>query len=225
VNVFSRPFFLFFGSKEGKPRRLIFLNPRICSVDQYLERLSKSEVKDPIDILGFNCSFKYQVDEQAFRNSQNNIMTQRDIEWVQYLKSIGGIENLKPGGIFKPSKDLKNFVRRGVPVAYRSVVWQKISLSSLLRAKYPVNYYATLLSRIPLDLNRKVKNDIEKDVDRYMYTIFFRFVHHFREERFQNIHIFNRLEKVNQLCVEFFRHSLYTILKLDIASHSTLLLG
>jgi hypothetical protein len=109
------------------------------------------------------------MDEQVFRNSQTNSIALRDIEWVQYLKSIGGIENLKPGGIYKPSSDLKTIVRRGIPVAYRSVVWQKISLSSLLKAKYPIDYYSTLLSKIPLELSRKVKNDIEKDVDRYVF--------------------------------------------------------
>ena len=95
-------------------------------------------------------------------NMHSAATLQRDLEWVDYLKAIGmqrilnlpafhfyfghvdvcmwfflhvlgGPENLKPAGIFKPSDDLKVMVRRGVPVAYRSLVWQKLSLSSLHR--------------------------------------------------------------------------------------------
>jgi hypothetical protein len=52
-------------------------------------------------------------------------------------------------------------------VAYRSLVWQKISLSSLVRLEYPSNYYEALLERVEKgELPSKVTADIEKDLDR-----------------------------------------------------------
>lgn len=78
-----------------------------------------------------------------------------------------GPENLKPGGRFKSSPELKNLCRRGVPVAFRSLVWQKISLSSVYRLGYPSDYYLDLLSRSS-ELNKAVIDDIEKDVDRWV---------------------------------------------------------
>lgn len=130
----------------------------------YVQKLEQAG-KLQTDMLGFNCSFEYKLDERAFRAANFNATRQRDLEWVEYLKSIGGPENLKPAGIFKPSADLKAIVRRGIPVAFRATVWQRISLSSVYRAQFPANYYETLLSRLD-ELNPKVKNDIEKDVDR-----------------------------------------------------------
>lgn len=119
------------------------------------------------DLFGFNCTFEYQEYERAFYAAQMHITTQRDIEWVGYLKSIGGPENLKPAGVFKPSADLKAIVRRGIPVAYRASVWQKISLSSLHRSQFPATYYKTLLQRVSDgQLDKKVADEIEKDLDR-----------------------------------------------------------
>lgn len=141
-----------------------FLNPKKVSVAVYLQKLEQSG-RLQTDMLGFNCSFEYKLDERAFRAASFNATIQRDREWVEYLKSIGGPENLKPAGIFKPSPDLKALVRRGIPVAFRASVWQRISLSTVYRAQFPANYYESLLARVE-ELNPKVKNDIEKDVDR-----------------------------------------------------------
>lgn len=69
-------------------------------------------------------------------------------------------------GIFKPSKELKNLVRRGIPVAYRALVWQKISLSSLHRREFGKDYYSSLLQQAPVVLDYRVRDDIEKDIDR-----------------------------------------------------------
>lgn len=117
------------------------------------------------DLLGFNCTPKYHFSEREFHASQMAHTARRDLEWVGYLKSIGGPENLKPAGVYRPSPDLKAIVRRGIPVAYRSLVWQKISLSSLHRLQYPSNYYANLLNRLD-EVDQKVKDEIEKDLDR-----------------------------------------------------------
>jgi hypothetical protein len=120
-----------------------------------------------VDLFGFNCSFEYQKYEQEFHSTHGLVTSQRDIEWVGYLKSIGGPENLKPAGIFKPSPDLKAIVRKGIPVAFRPIVWQKISLSSLHRLQFPADYYETLQTRIKAgELDKKVIDEIEKDLDR-----------------------------------------------------------
>lgn len=57
-------------------------------------------------------------------------------------------------------------VRKGIPVAYRALVWPKISLSSVYRLQFPTNYYQNLLERSENELTSRVKSDIEKDVDR-----------------------------------------------------------
>ncbi len=118
------------------------------------------------DSLGFECSIEYHILEKLQSTQQHAIRMKRDMEWVDYLKAIGGAENLKPAGIFKPLKDLKQLVRKGIPVAYRSLIWQKISLSSIYRLQYPANYYQSLLQRIPKELSSKIASDIEKDIDR-----------------------------------------------------------
>jgi hypothetical protein len=147
-------------------RRLRFLNPKKVPLQLYLHRMEIESISCK-DLFGFNCTFEYQAYEREFRAAQMHMTSQRDIEWVGYLKSIGGPENLKPAGVFKPSADLKAIVRRGIPVAFRASVWQKISLSSLHRSLFPVNYYKSLLERAATgQLDKKVKDEIEKDLDR-----------------------------------------------------------
>lgn len=114
---------------------------------------------------GFARTPEYLEKERIYLNKYASVFAQRDMEWVSYLKSIGGPENLKPAGIFKPSEDLKRMVRRGIPVAFRPLLWQHISLCTHYRARYPKNYYAHLLSKVT-ELDPRVKSDIEKDVDR-----------------------------------------------------------
>ena len=101
------------------------------------------------DMFGFNRTLEYLQDERQLLLKQGDHLTVRDLEWVDYLKAIGGPDNLKPAGIFKPSKELKTLVRRGIPVAFRPIVWQRISLSSIHRLHFPKNYYVNLLARIP----------------------------------------------------------------------------
>lgn len=153
-------------SKGSFPRRLKFLNPKKCPLQLYLKRMDiEQEVRT--DLLGFNCTFEYLEYEKTLHAAQMHLTSQRDVEWVGYLKSIGGPENLKPAGVFKPSPDLKAIVRRGIPVAYRASVWQKISLSSLLRSQFPATYYKDLLAKVSSgSLDKKVMDEIEKDLDR-----------------------------------------------------------
>ncbi len=118
-----------------------------------------------MDKLVFKCYTEELLREKEHHRQSANHMEQRNEEWVEYLKSIGGAENLKPAGIFKPSSDLKQMVRRGIPVAYRRLIWQKISMSSLYKLQFPSNYYLSLLARVH-ELQPRVRDDIEKDVDR-----------------------------------------------------------
>lgn len=151
---------------SGHPRKLRFLNLKKNSLTGFLRRLELQQQGKMTDLLGFVISMEEHLAEEARRSESVSATQQRDRDWVDYLKAIGGVENLKPAGIFKPSQDLKFMVRRGIPAAYRAAIWKKISLSSLLQQKhFPPNYYQSLLSKVD-ELPKKVFEDIEKDVDR-----------------------------------------------------------
>lgn len=153
--------------KAGTHRKLTFLNRHKYSIDLFIRKLQLNS-KAQTDLLGFTCSPEDHLLEKHYQLTNSNYLQLRDLEWVNYLKSIGGIENLKPAGIFKPYKDLKTMVRKGIPVAYRASIWPKISLSSVYRLQFPADYYQTLLVRSEGELAEKVKIDIEKDIDRYV---------------------------------------------------------
>lgn len=151
--------------REGQlERRLRLLNPRKCPVAIYAERMAQQQ-KCHKDMFGFLRSLEYLQKERRWKASRISIDAQRDIDWIEYLKSIGGADNLKPSGMFRSSPELKKLVRRGIPVAYRALVWPKISLAGRYRQKYPDNYYQELLSR-KHELDPKVEIDIDKDTDR-----------------------------------------------------------
>jgi hypothetical protein len=146
----------------GLPRRLRFLNTKVQSIAVFRESLAlQVKVKGEKDMFGFNRSLEYLLAERMYNLSQADFIIQRDLQWVEYLKQIGGADNLKPAGSFKPSHDLKAIVRQGIPAAFRPLLWQKISLSSIHRLKYPTDYYDSLLGRIE-DLSGKVRDDIGK---------------------------------------------------------------
>ena len=56
-------------------------------------------------------------------------------------------------------------MRRGIPVAYRALVWSRISLAAIYKSNYPATYFSSLLSRSS-EVNKKAVSDIEKDVER-----------------------------------------------------------
>lgn len=143
---------------------LTFLNTSKCSLNNYLDK-TITNVRIKKDLFGFNRTLDYLLSEKYHMVSKGYIHSQRDLEWVEYLKSVGGADNLKPCGIFQPNKELKALVRRGIPVAFRALVWQKISLSSIHRRDFPADYYQTLLTRFN-EIDPHVIDDIEKDIDR-----------------------------------------------------------
>lgn len=151
--------------RESKvPRRIRFLNPLKCPVAIYAERM-KLQHKNQKDMYGFLRSVEYlQLERQHFA-STIPLVTARDREWVAYLKSIGGAENLKSSGKHRPSLMLKHMVRRGIPAAFRPLIWKHISLASRRQFLHPSGYYASLVEKIP-SLDAKVREDIEKDIDR-----------------------------------------------------------
>lgn len=85
------------------------------------------------DMFGFPCSFSDYTSLNSLRHSLSKYNQQIDLAFVRYLKSIGGVENLKPAGQFKPTMDLKLLIRQGIPVAYRGITWMWISGASILK--------------------------------------------------------------------------------------------
>ena len=86
------------------------------------------------------------------------------------MKSIGGLDNLKPSGRFKSSRKLKSLVRRGIPNAYRGKIWLQLTLATRKRLEKEKeagqdNYYKTLLQNVEF-LEQKTIDEIEKDVGR-----------------------------------------------------------
>ena len=93
-------------------------------------------------------------------------MERRDLEWIDYLKRVQGIRNLKPSASFDPSFELVSLVRKGIPVAFRSQAWKYLSKSDLHRKKYPSDYFRRLCLRIDTELNAQVRKVITKDAER-----------------------------------------------------------
>jgi len=65
---------------------------------------------------------------------------------------------------------LKRMVRSGIPIAFRSLVWQHISLSSLRRRNYHVDYFQELCEMTDA-MENKTTSEIEKDVDRFVCSL------------------------------------------------------
>jgi len=150
-------------SFQGTSRSFIFIKE--LYYNDYIKNNSNS-TKKLTDIYGFIRNESYMLQDQYYALKQiQDIITNRDLQWISYLKSIGGPDNIKPAGIFKSSEPLKSLVRRGIPVAFRAIIWQKISLSSIHRSQYPSDYYKTLVKNIS-QLNEKVNISIEKDLSR-----------------------------------------------------------
>ena len=159
---------------SGLPIRLRLLNTSRCSVELYLKRNPfKKAFKN--DLYGFKRCEEYLEADKNFNKMQSLIATQRDLDWINYLSSIGGTENIKSDGIYKSSPELKKLVRRGVPIAYRSIVWTRISLSSQYRKSFPDKYYSSLAEKESL-ISKRVLEEIEKDLERC--AIFFFFAEH-----------------------------------------------
>lgn len=149
------------------PRRLRFLNTSLCPIAVYMERLALDKrSKDRTDMYGFVRSAEYLRDEHLFMTANTTAMSMRDRGWITYLKSIGGSANLKPFAQYTPSPKLKLMVRRGIPAAFRPLLWQHISLCSHFQSKFPIDYYSSLLAHVNLQLSATVLLDIAKDVGR-----------------------------------------------------------
>ncbi len=140
----------------------------MCPLTVYEERIALKD-KSKKDMYGFLRTVEYLQNERHNFALNVSDVARRDQDWVTYLKSIGGAENLKPSGSFKSSKELKLMVRRGIPAAFRPLIWKNISLSNLRQKTYPPGYYQELVSNIQY-MNPKVADDIDKDLNRYVNT-------------------------------------------------------
>ena len=148
-------------------RRLRFLNPALCPIAVYSERLEMGKrIKNQTDVYGFARSAEYLKDEHVFMTSNMTAISQRDHDWITFLKSIGGVDNLKQFGQFIPSPKLKIMVRRGIPAAFRPLIWKRISLLDTYKRKFPNTYYEGLLAHVETHLSPSVQLDISKDVGR-----------------------------------------------------------
>lgn len=143
--------------------KLRFINTRKCSIAAY-ELKTQMKKKSEKDVYGFSRPLSYLVAERQYRSDIIDLAAQLDIDWVEYLKSIGGPSNIKPYGTFVSTPQLRALVRRGVPVALRALVWPYISRTDQYRRRYPEGYYADLLNRVTGELEQRVKDDIEKDL-------------------------------------------------------------
>lgn len=151
---------------DGPSPSLLFVQRKSKKIEQIVEKLETSSGNIILrDLFGFHCSLEEHKAAIELHRQTSELRDQRDREWVEYLKSIGGPENLKPAGIYKPSKDLKAMVRRGIPAAFRASAWPRISQSNLYRLEFPPNHYQLLISRLDL-VPAKTIEEIEKDVDR-----------------------------------------------------------
>jgi hypothetical protein len=126
-------------------------------------RLSNKSHKD---VFGFIRTEEYLSQERQHHATRIDMSAQLDVDWVEHLKSIGGPVNLKPYASFRPSPELKQLVRRGIPVALRPLIWPFISRTDQYRRQYDNIIYEELVQRSS-ELEQRVKDDIEKDLERY----------------------------------------------------------
>jgi hypothetical protein len=153
---------------EHHTRRMQFLNVSKCSI-KYFRETQGSSSSVPRDKFGFRRSLHYIIAGKEKEKEQNKKSVLRDQEFVQYLKRIGGTHNLKPGGMFRCSPELKAVVRRGIPIAFKSVVWLEVSLANVHRRAFCDDYYQQCIDKATSDQSASMQHtlmEIGKDVDR-----------------------------------------------------------
>lgn len=83
---------------SGLSRTLRFISP-IVLLDNNRVKI-KTQNKD---FFGFFRDLDYLLGERVYNNANLSLIEQRDLEWIAFLKHIGGADNLKPVGVFEPS--------------------------------------------------------------------------------------------------------------------------
>jgi hypothetical protein len=147
--------------------------------------LQENYPKEYFNLYGFHCSKENYYKEKYFHAVSSQSLQSHDQEWIQYLKAIGGVRNIKPSGKFHPcDKQLKDLVRKGIPVAYRAQIWPRISLSTRYRLQFPQGYYKELLNQSKTHLSTEIKEDIQKDLERYTFPFFTFFLIDFNHRTF-----------------------------------------
>jgi hypothetical protein len=118
------------------PVDLVLLSLPHRTLAQYKTRLSQPPPANAqIDELGFSL---LDITKYHHPNNSKFVVNQKksqqlDKLWFEYLKSIGGPDNLKPAGVYTPAIELAQLVRRGIPTAFRPLLWKKLSLCDSLR--------------------------------------------------------------------------------------------
>lgn len=95
-----------------KISKLQFLSRSFIFIKQeyyndYIMKNNNNKKKVLTDFYGFSRDDEYMIREYMIRDQIQNIISARDLEWIMYLKSIGGPDNLKPGFVFKSCTQLK----------------------------------------------------------------------------------------------------------------------
>ena len=149
-------------SADLEPMRLTFLSLTKCTKATYTTAMEKDSAKDKF---GFRRNVHYLIKEDAAEKSRDSKHEQkRDEDFVGYLKQIGGVQNLMPGG--RCNEELSTVIRKGVPIAYRGSVWSQLSQANHHRRHLGENYYEQCLREAENALPHQTKIDIEKDLDR-----------------------------------------------------------
>lgn len=86
-------------------RSFIFIKQEYYN--DYIMKNNNNKKKVLTDFYGFSRDDEYMIREYMIRDQIQNIISARDLEWISYLKSIGGPDNLKPGFVFKSCAQLK----------------------------------------------------------------------------------------------------------------------
>lgn len=145
--------------------KLTFYRPSHVTIEEYIESVKERAY---YNIYKFRCSLEELIEEKRMAQQQFKQRERHDMEWFHYLKSVGGYRNLVRGGLFNNhSPELRQLIRKGIPIALRVPIWPQISLSTVYRLSYSKTHFHELVALIDEKLSEKVAIDIEKDIGRY----------------------------------------------------------
>ena len=110
-----------------------------------------------------NISEKREIDKYGFlretSGSTNKNLLRENARIEKWEKMLGDWERYTT----KKAKKLKSRIRKGIPSASRGRAWYLLSGSEAIKANYPTNYYAYLLS---LEIQKNVEIEIGLDLER-----------------------------------------------------------
>jgi hypothetical protein len=91
----------------------------VYPVAVYEERMHLAR-RDQKDMFGFVRTLEYLLAERQYAATNMQKFAQRDLQWFQYLKNIGGVQNLKRAGIW-PGIDVSVPCKRAFKSVFKYV--------------------------------------------------------------------------------------------------------